>query len=179
MVIIIHDRARSEVMRGLCPAPKRTTITRFCLIAGKTLVRRSGAPSRCCTPLAAQRVREQAGTCRVVRCRLTRDFRAPRAKGKGPLECRDPLSGSVVYPRKHCPRRVNSCTGDDPRLFNGLALSGQFGFCKGTIAFKWFRWIDFRSAASELPAIARRTSRAIAHAPTLLLAAAPMIFEED
>ena len=58
--------------------------------------------------------------------------------------------------RKHCPRRVNSCGGDYPRLFNGLALSGQFGFCKGTRAFKWFRWIDFRSDASELPAIARR-----------------------
>lgn len=52
----------------------------------------------------------------------------------------------------------------DPRLLNGLALSGQFGFCKGARAFKWFRWIDFRSGASELPAIARRTSRAIAHA---------------
>jgi hypothetical protein len=41
-----------------------------------------------------------------------------------------------------------------------LGLSGQFGFCKGTIAFKWFRWIDFRSAASELPAIATARSGA-------------------
>jgi hypothetical protein len=82
---------------------------------------------------------------------LHRDTRANIAGGRGESDGRR-------RPKQHFRPywSFNSCGGDDPRLFNGLALSGQFGFCKRTRAFKWFRWIDFRSDASELPAITRR-----------------------
>ena len=61
-----------------------------------------------------------------------------------------------VISRNDLPLFLNSCGGDDPRLLNCLASQVSSGSARAPEPSSGSGVIDFRSDASELPAIARR-----------------------